>query len=172
MFEAPAGINFREVPAPARLARYSAAIALEVKGRVGPPLCTSTLVVLYDPDLKETWGGDFRLVGQARVQVDEQMSSDPLLGEVLWATLSDQLEKETSGAALLLGTVTREISETFGGLELKSSALNAEVRCSWTPRFEGQTLGLNEHLTAWANYLVQVSAFPHENEYGFEVHDG
>ncbi|MFT0763385.1 DUF3000 family protein [Scrofimicrobium sp. R131] len=161
----PDSLTFREIPAPQRLAPYSAAVAIQtVQEHGGQPLGQSTFVILYDPEQAEIWGSPLRLVGQLRTQIDEEMSSDPLLGEVLWLGLRDELGE---AAELLLGTVTREISQTFGGLELRSSTLNIELRCSWSPVQDD----LAPHLEAWGNYLLQVAAIPSENYLGFEVHD-
>ena len=49
----------------------------------------------------------------------------------------------------LSGTVTRVLSETFGGLVLQSNGTEMEVRASWTPN----TVDLSPHLGAWVALL-------------------
>lgn len=168
----PASVGFREVPAPNHLAPYAAAIAFEIPEGVDNPSCTATLVVLYDPDQEETWGAPFRMVGQARTAVDRDMGADPLLGEVLWALLDEQLHEYVGQPNLFMGTVTREISETFGGLTLRASALNAEVRCSWTPSLSPENPDISGSFLAWTHFLEKIAAVPEANEYGLEVHHG
>ena len=142
-----------EVPSPIRLAPWSAAVEIATMETEGDrPLGTATLVVLYDPDQKESWGGPLRLVGYSQVQIDAEQSTDPLLGEAIWNTVIDGLEASGAGFSRLVGTVTRELSETFGGLQLMGSALKAELRCSWSP----STKYIGEHLQGWADALRQT----------------
>lgn len=141
-----------EAPAPQRLSPYAAAVQVEAKHlEEETPVGTSTIVILYDPDQEENWGGPFRIVGHARVQIDAEQSTDPLLGEAIWQTLVDSFDSAGAGFDRLVGSVTREITESFGGLELMGSVLNAELRCSWSPFSEE----LAEHLTAWSEALRQ-----------------
>lgn len=145
-----AGLRYREVPAPRFLAPWSASVEVETKAKVGDhPVGRATLVVLCDPDNEEVWGGPLRLVGQARMRVDDEQSTDPLLGEVIWATFLHALEAEDAHAVACVGTVTREISQTFGGLQMNGSRLNADLRCSWTP----QGTDLSSHFQAWSEAL-------------------
>ena len=117
----------------------------------GRPLGTSSFVLLCDPDQESNWGGPLRLVGHARLQIDVDQSTDPLLGEAVWQTVGDSLDQAGAGFDHMVGTVTREISETFGGLELRGSSLTADLRCSWTPRSEY----IGEQLEGWAEALRQ-----------------
>lgn len=148
-----------EVPAPARLAPWAAAIEVETRELAGDqPIARATLVVLCDPEQEEVWGGQIRLVGQARMNVDDDQSTDPLLGEVIWGTLLQSLAEAGSTPLACVGTVTREISQTFGGLELQGSKLNADLRCSWTPA----TNDLSGDLAGWAEALRSNSGvLPH-----------
>lgn len=170
----PKSLALKEVPAPVRLAPYAAALSIEtVDAGHSTPLGASTLVILFDPSQAKLWGSPFRLVGQLRAQIDEDMSTDPLLGDVLWQSLESGLRQGTAGASLLMGTLTREISETFGGLELQGSTLNVELRCSWTPsQLPEGSVDLASHVEAWGHYLLEVAAVPHNSYFGLEVHDG
>ena len=149
------GMVMREVLAPRNLAPFAAAV--EVTAFDGDETSrddsggSATLVILYDPEQEDNWGGPFRLVGHATMRIDAEQSTDPLLAQAIWHTFIDSLDEAGAGYFALVGSVTVEITETFGGLELKGSALNADLRCSWSP----QTNFLTEHLDAWANALRQ-----------------
>ncbi len=141
-----------EAPAPTRLSPFAAAVQVVAPSEdPEQPIGTSTLVILYDPTQESNWGGSFRLVGHARVQIDSDQSTDPLLGEAIWSTVANSLDDAGAGFDLLVGSVTREITETFGGLEMRGSVLNADLRCSWSPISED----LGEHLSAWSEALRQ-----------------
>ncbi len=145
-------VTAQEVPAPSRIAPWTAAIEVAATDGLGKhQLGKATLVVMYDPEQEDLWDGPFRLVGQARMQIDAEQSIDPVLGEAIWHTLADSLDEAGAGYGRLVGTVTRELSETFGGLELQGSALNAELRCSWSP----VSSDLGEHLLGWSEALRQ-----------------
>lgn len=145
-------LTVSEAPAPTRLSPFAAAVQVDAwSSDPEHPVGTSTLVILYDPAQQENWGGPFRLVGHARVQIDADQSTDPLLGEAIWHTLAQNLDEAGAGFERLVGSVTREITETFGGLDLQASALNADLRCSWSPVSED----LGEHLSGWNESLRQ-----------------
>ena len=68
-----------EVPAPKKLAPYSAALSAETVETVGAtPIATGRFVVLYDPNGQDAWDGDFRIVVQARARIDEEVGMDPV----------------------------------------------------------------------------------------------
>lgn len=144
-------VHLEEVPAPVRLAPYAAALTAEITsspGDLDPDgfLGHGRFVVLHDPDGQPAWAGTFRVVVLARARLEEEMGADPLLGEVAWSWLCDSLVNHGAGFRHLTGTVTRVLSETFGGLELTDGDVEVEVRASWTPN----TPELGEHLAAWA----------------------
>ncbi len=144
-----AGLVVKEVPAPARLAPWAASVELVTVEGGEHPVGHATLVILYDPSQEQFWESPLRLVGQARIDIDDDQATDPVLGEVLWSTLMANFERFGASAVRAVGTVTREISQTFGGLELRGSKLNVELRCSWSPT----DLDLSPHLSAWAEAL-------------------
>lgn len=142
--------HLEEVPAPSRIAPYALALTGEVnRSTTMDPdelLGHGRFVVLHDPAGQDAWHGTFRVIVLAKAALEEEMGADPLLGEVGWAWLTDALEVEGVGHHHLSGTVTRVLSETFGGLELRGSEVELEVRASWTPT----TADLGPHLKAWA----------------------
>lgn len=163
----PAGIVCEETAAPPHLAAFSAAVSLQTRTQGGEqPLANSTLVILYDPDQCDIWGGPFRLVGHMRTQIDAAMSEDPLLPDIMWVGLLEALSEYASDYDRPIGTVTKELSQTFGGLELRGSALNVEVRCSWTSNSDD----LSGQLEAWVQYLLQSAGLPVAHPSGLEVH--
>lgn len=147
-------IHLSEIPAPQTLAPYTAALRLHTaQPTEGEPLASGRFVILHDPDGQEGWNGSFRLVAQMRAHIDAEMSNDPLLSEALWHWAHDCLDEVGAGYHSLTGTVTKESSESFGGLTLTGSQLVVELRASWTPR----TAYLGEHLHAWATLMGRCS---------------
>lgn len=151
-------LHLEEVPAPTRIAPYALALTGEVNRTRDPDdlLGSGRFVVLYDPAGQEAWNGEFRVIVMGRAQLEPELGQDPMLGEVGWAWLTDALAESDAEYHSLSGTVTRVLSETFGGLELRSGEVEIEVRASWSP---GST-DLAPHLRAWALLLSQVSGLP------------
>lgn len=145
---------FTEVPPPRNLAPFAAAMHMRTAlvDEFAEPAAYGRIVVLYDPDEQPGWNGQFRIITQLRSYVDPEMGTDPLLGEALWGWTDECLYQ--SGAAYhdLAGTVTREMSEAFGGLELKASNISAEIRASWTPA----NADLAPHLNAWCDLMMRT----------------
>lgn len=142
-------LHLEEVPAPTRIAPFALALTGEVTARRPDPDAATgqgRFVVLHDPAGQDAWHGDFRVIVLARARLEPEMGADPLLGEVGWAWLTDALRDAGAGYRYLSGTVTRVLSETFGGLELRDGEVEIEIRASWTP----VTTDLGPHLTAWA----------------------
>ncbi|HLS74828.1 MAG TPA: DUF3000 domain-containing protein [Actinomycetaceae bacterium] len=141
-------LRLEEVPAPTRIAPYALALTAEVNPTTDPEsmLGSGRFVVLYDPEGQSAWNGSFRIIVMARAQLEDELGADPLLGEVGWAWLTDALASAGAGYHSLSGTVTRVLSESFGGLALRDREVEIEVRASWSPN----TTDLGPHLAAWA----------------------
>lgn len=162
----PDDLTVREIRAPEGLAPHAAAIRLATNAeRGGQPLAHSTLAILFDPEQEELWGAPFRMVGHVRAQIDAEVSSDPILVDLTWADFLSSLTEAGAELTSPMGTVTRELSETFGGLELRASALNIELRCSWTP-----VNALDAQLSGWANFVVLCAGAAEDHGFGLEVH--
>jgi Protein of unknown function (DUF3000) len=153
--------SFEDVPAPKRLAPYATAIAATVQ-RDGTDVAWGRLVLLYDPDGQEGWGGAFRLVAYVRADVEPEMAADPLLGEVGWSWLSEALDAHVPGYAMPSGTVTRVITEGFGAKRDELPLTGFELRASWSPAGPGNSsasdsdldlLDLCAHMSAWCDCL-------------------
>lgn len=140
-------IHLEEIPAPTRIAPWAVALNGEVNPTREPEdmLGDGRFVVLFDPVGQPAWHGRFRVIVMARAEVDPEMGLDPMLGEAGWSWLTDALDGAGAGYHHLSGTVTRVLSETFGGLLLESHGTQMEVRASWTPT----TPDVGPHLQAW-----------------------
>ena len=151
-------LRLEEVPAPTRIAPFALALTAEVNPGPDPEtmLGSGRFVVLYDPDGQEAWDGDFRVIVMGRAQLERELGADPFLGEVGWAWLTDALEEEHAPYHALSGSVTRVLSESFGGLELRDSQVEIEIRASWTPH----GTDLAPHLRAWALMACSAAGLP------------
>ena len=147
-------VEIEEVPAPRALAPFTAALALRTTHMAhDEALAFGRFIVLHDPNGQMGWNGPFRLVTQLRAQIDADMSSDPLLSEALWNWTHDCLEERGAGFHDLTGTVSKEVSESFGGLLLMGSTLAVEIRASLTPN----TPWIGEHLLAWQDLMCRIA---------------
>lgn len=147
-------LSYEEVPAPSRVAPYAVAVSGEVI--VGEEeLATGRLIVLHDPDGHEAWQGTFRCVAYLRAEVESDLATDPLLGQVAWTWLTEALAGHEADYDVPSGTVTRVTSEGFGGMADDPQHAELEVRASWTP-----TGDLDAHLVAWGDLLCVAAGLP------------
>mgnify|MGYP001819137308 FL=1 len=151
-------LHLEEVPPPTRVAPYALALNAEINPTPEPEtmLGSGRFVVLYDPDGQDAWNGSFRVIVMCRAQLERELGADPFLGEVGWAWLTDALRDEGADYHSLSGSVTRVLSESFGGLELRDAAVEIEIRASWTPA----SPDLNAHLRAWALLSCSAAGLP------------
>lgn len=152
-------VHIEEIPAPQRIAPFSAAITADVlvdSEEVG----SGRLVLLHDPAGNEAWQGTFRCVSFVRAEVDPEMVTDPLLATVGWSWLIDALTSLDATYGEPSGTVTSVSSQSFGGMADDPSRAEVEVRASWTPVLEADGSGLEAHLRAWGELLCTTSGLP------------
>ena len=154
-------VRLTEIPAPARIAPYSVALAGEVDAPGAVPLgdadpTSGRFVLLHDPAGQDTWDGRFRVVTLVRATLDPEAVSDPLLAEVAWTWVSDALEATGAAARAVGGTVTRVQSESFGALAEREDEIEVEIRASWT----AANPQVGPHLTAWATVLCTAAGLP------------
>ncbi len=154
------GLSLHDVPAPRKLAPYSAAVAAEVT-RGDTDLASGRFVVLHDPAGQDGWRGHTRIVAFVSAEVDAEMAADAALGEVGWSWLTESLEQRGAAHLAAGGTVTRTISSRFGSLADPEEASELEVRASWTavPDEDG-ALDLGLHLLAWCDLLCATAGLP------------
>lgn len=151
-------LRIEEIPAPQRIAPFSAAITADVISG-GEEVGSGRLVLLHDPAGNAAWQGTFRLVTFARADVDPEMVTDPLLAHVGWSWLVDALANHNAEYTAPSGTVTSVSSESFGGMAEEPPRAEIEIRASWTPTLEPE-LGLGPHLAAWAELLCTTAGLP------------
>jgi Protein of unknown function (DUF3000) len=151
-------LQVEELPAPQRIAPYSAAITADVVTN-GDDVGSGRFVLLHDPAGNAAWQGTFRCVTFARADLDPEMVTDPLLSGVGWSWLIDALDGHGAHYDAPSGTVTSVSSESFGGMAGEPPRAEIEVRASWTPLLE-EGAGLNPHLAAWAELLCTLAGLP------------
>lgn len=148
-------IELEDLPAPQRLAPYSAAIGASVY-RDDDELAVGRLILLYDPDGQRGWEGPFRLVAYVRADMEPEITSDPLLGPVAWSWLTEALDAHQADYSAAGGTVTRAVSEGFGNKADDPVTTELELRASWSPAQED----LSGHVAAWCDLMCLAAGIP------------
>ncbi len=151
-------LEVEEIPAPQRIAPFSAAIAADVL-LGGDEVGNGRLILLHDPAGNDAWDGTFRCVTYARADVDLEMVTDPLLAEVGWSWLTDALEGHAAEYTAASGTVTAVSSRAFGGMSDSPDRAEVEIRASWTALIE-TSRDLASHLDAWQDLLCMTAGLP------------
>ena len=168
--ELRADFTFEDVPAPKRLAPFSAAIAATVR-RGDADIAWGRLVLLYDPAGQDGWPGDYRLISYLRAEMEPEIAADPMLCQVGWSWLIEALDAHTRGYGAPSGTVTRVTTEGFGGKEDEPPAHGFELRASWSPLTAAgpggpagvsgaAALDIGAHVTAWCDSLAAAAGLP------------
>jgi hypothetical protein len=150
-----------EMPAPQRIAPYASALSADVTvddAEVG----TGRLILLHDPQGNEAWaGGAFRCVLYTRAEVEADLIADTMLGEVAWSWLAEALDSHGAGYAAASGSVTRVVTESFGGMADEESTAQVEIRASWTPvADESGYVDIRPHVEAWAELMCTAVGLP------------
>ena len=147
-------VSCEEMPAPQRIAPYSAALSADVLV-AGKEVAGGRLVLLYDPAGNDAWEGNFRCVAYARADIDPEMVSDPVLGAVGWTWLTEALQSHAAEFLTPSGTVTRVAAESYGGMADEPATAEIEVRASWSP------VGLiTPHVEAWGDLMCAAAGLP------------
>jgi Protein of unknown function (DUF3000) len=152
-------LDFEEWPAPKRLAPHAAALAVTAY-RDDEEAGTGRLILLHDPAGADGWTGTFRLVIQVHAEVEEEMAADPLLGEVGWSWLTDALDEHAPGYSAPSGTVTRVITEGYGGKADEPPSTGFELRASWSPDDDAIADEVRGAVFAWSDVLVAAAGLP------------
>ncbi|MGH3470888.1 MAG: DUF3000 domain-containing protein [Nocardioidaceae bacterium] len=143
-----------EMPAPQRIAPYSAALTADITIG-GDQVGGGRIVLLYDPAGNDAWDSSFRCVAYARAEIEPEMVTDPLLSAVGWSWLVESLDTHGADFRAPSGTVTRVASESFGGMQDDPQSAEIEVRASWSP------LGsMTAHVEAWGQLLCTAAGLP------------
>lgn len=148
-----------EMPAPQRIAPYASALSGDVTVE-DVDVATGRLILLHDPDGNDAWGGGtFRCVAYARADIEVDLITDPLLGEVGWSWLMEALDAHGAAHIAPSGTVTRVATESFGGMADEEGSAQIEIRASWTPTLD-TTIDMAPHVEAWAELLCTAAGLP------------
>ncbi len=146
-------ILIEEVPAPARLAPFSAALAVDAVNADDEDLANGRFVVLHDPDGQPTWDGEFRIVTFIKAPIESDVVTDDIFDEVAWSWLTECLTDNEVDFHHLSGTVTRTVSRSFADLQDRKDESDLEIRASWT----ATNSDLASHLRGWLQ-LVEMCA--------------
>lgn len=152
----------REIAAPTGLSPYALALAGDVRPEApgeDSAYGTGRLVLLYDPDEPEQWGGAWRIVSFAQAPLELEIGSDPLLAEVAWSWLTDALDAHGAPYHSPSGTATKTVSRGFGSLAAEGDGAQIELRASWSPTGE-----LLAHVDAWAELVCMLAGLPPGSE--------
>jgi hypothetical protein len=150
--EFPPQATLEEIPAPARAAPFAVALEAAFPADADSDAASASFVLLHQPGGHVVWDGDFRIVTVAKAELEAELGSDPFVAEVAWSYLTESLELRSATTTNLAGTVTRTVSESFGALKPRGTAVGVEVRASWTPAGPD----ISGQLTAWLEFLAKL----------------
>jgi len=151
------------IPAPSGLAPYAHALAADVnpaRHADDSDLGTGRIVILYDPDSPEGWGGSVRIVCFAQAPLETDIGLDPFVTDVAWSWLVDALAARGARYTAASGTATKVLSTGYGELAAQGSGAQIELRASWTPL----DADLSSHVEGWAELLCMVAGYPPQHE--------
>jgi hypothetical protein len=103
-------------------------------------------------------------VAYARAEIDVELVTDQMLGEVGWSWLMEALTAHGAHHVAASGTVTRVATESFGGMAEDGGTAQLEIRASWTPVADpadpeaGMMVGA--HVEAWGELLCTAVGLP------------
>jgi hypothetical protein len=133
-------LTFEDVPAPRTLAPFAAAVGVCVR-EGDDEIASGRFIVLYDPAGQEGWDGPLRVIVYIRADLEPEITVDPLLGEVAWSWLTEALDSRGIQYTAASGTVSRVLTEGFGGKLGEQPVSGMEVRASWSPATGGAPIG-------------------------------
>lgn len=152
-------LHVSAISAPTGLAPFAHALAADVnpaRHADDSDLGTGRVVVLYDPDAPEGWGGVVRVVCFAQAPLETEIGLDPFVSDVAWSWLIDALATRGARYTAASGTATKVLSTGYGDLAAQGSGAQIELRASWTPL----DLDLAPHIEGWAELLCMVAGYP------------
>lgn len=147
------------IPAPTGLAPFAHALAADVnpaRHADDSDLGTGRLVILYDPESPDGWGGPVRVICYAQAPLETEIGLDPFVTDVAWSWLVDALAARGAQYTAASGTATKVLSTGYGELAGQGSGAQIELRASWTPL----ELDLASHVEGWAELLCMVAGYP------------
>ncbi|TQN31903.1 DUF3000 family protein [Haloactinospora alba] len=151
-------ISVEDIPAPQRLAPYAVAMSARVWLHQ-EDVAFGRLIVLYDPDNTREWPSPFRVVSYMSADMESEIATDPLLGQVAWSWLTDALASCAPQHQGLSGTVTRATTEGFAAKAEDPTTTEVELRASWSPSGDD----LSGHMATWLELLASAAGLPPVN---------
>lgn len=155
----PGELQVTAISAPSGLAPFSYALSADVnpaRHADDSDLGTGRLIVLFDPDAPEAWGGTVRIICYAQAPLETEIGLDPFVADVAWSWLVDALAARGAQYSAASGTATKVLSTGYGELSGQGSGAQIELRASWTP----SDLDLAPHVEGWAELLCMVAGYP------------
>ncbi|KGM19442.1 MULTISPECIES: DUF3000 domain-containing protein [Corynebacterium] len=176
--EVRSGIQITDIRPPRNLAPLSHAVGLEVVHTIDSTGETAIaadssghdafgrLILLHDPASEEHWrdpsttatSPKMRMVAYIQADMDASVAADPLLPDVAWDWLTEQLDGPGCTYTDLGGTVTSTASVRYGEIGGPPRAFQLEMRASWT----AVGADLSAHVTAFSHVLANVAGLPPE----------
>jgi hypothetical protein len=179
-------LSFDSDPPPRKLAPFAAAVSAIVVDAGDLEVGWGRFILLYDPAGQTGWDGPLRIIAYIRADLEPEIAADSLIGQVGWTWLTEALDARTGGYTQTSGTVTRVVTEGFGGKQDEPVATEFELRASWSPlgilavgtglgstgtgtssetsHDEMNTgemgTGLDGHVAAWCDALCTASGLP------------
>lgn len=147
-------VRVDEAPAPSRVAPFSIALNAEVTDHDDDDLAGGRFILLHDPAGQDAWQGTMRVVTFARATLEAELGEDPMLCDIGWSWLTEQLLRCPHQA--LGGTVTRVLSDSYEGLSNRPATAEIEIRASWSPLGED----VAGHFQAWCAMLCTIAGLP------------
>lgn len=146
-----------EMPAPQRIAPYSAALTADVTCN-DEEVGTGRIILLHDPAGNEAWGGTFRCVAYVRADVEPEAVSDEMLADVGWSWLIEALDAHGAAYTSPSGTVTVVATTSFGSMSEEPRSAQVEIRASWTPETDAAgALDSVPHIEAWGEMMCTAA---------------
>lgn len=153
------GVVIEEISPPRRIAPFAVALTghlpPEESGDGARGGADGRFVLLHDPSCPEGWGGEQRVVALVTATVEPDLAGDPLLADVAWAWLVEELHAAGAVFDELGGTVTRVSSSSFGVLTDRPTGDQVELRASWSPRN-----ALQAHVEGWTAAICRLAGVP------------
>lgn len=158
----PPHLVIEEIPLPHKETAFGVAISARTKIQDSgdKPAGIGRFALFYDYDPPLGWDDTMRCVIYVESQIDMQLATDSLAPQVAWSWLTESLINANPGHSSLVGTVSVEVNQAFGGLTLGGNEAQIQIRASWSP--QNQQVGPD--FTAWLNTLLLCSGLdPAEN---------
>jgi hypothetical protein len=148
-----------EIASPGNLAPHSIALSADVTPAPhgsDSDLGTGRVILLYDPEAPEAWGGVFRVVCFSQAPLETDIGIDPFLADVAWSWLVDALDSRGAHYSSASGTATKILSTGFGELADQGDGAQIEIRASWTPSDHD----ISAHVEGWGELLCMLAGLP------------